>query len=251
MYQDLKIFEIAKVRDTGDKFLVEYVTESVIPWVTGDTQDNLPLNSLTAQTIRQYQIDGKEVYIKKDWNFISNEVLVSSLEVNPRADIQAYKRRACTFIKSFINPMMASVHASVVYGFISLNNKFIERGFVFSETNRSLKYIAIMEKAEELSETNPDEPELSDDLMSDLEKFIEYREILDRSNFIWNESEKYIDKIESVSNPIYPIYPEDNITEVVKEQIAEYDAKVIETKQKIDSICKEFQLKINTLNNLK
>lgn len=249
MYKDILIFEVAKVKDTGNKYLVEYVTQSVIPWAAGiDSESILPLNNLAAEVIKENQLNGKEVYIKKDWNFISNEVLVTSLEINPKTDLTSYKRRACTFIKSFINPMMASAHASVVYGFITLNNKFIERGFVFSETNRSLKYIAIMEKAEEVAE---DQPELSDELMSDLEKFIEYKETLSRTNFIWEESEKYIDKIESVSDPIYPVYAEDNITDEIKQSIEEYDSKVIEAKQKIDSLCKEFQLKINTLNNLK
>ena len=90
--------------------------------------------------------------------------------------------------------------------------------FVFSEENRTLKYIEILDKTDELEETNP---ELSAVLQNDLEKYIEYREILDRSNFAWVESEKYVAKI--------------------KEQ---------EQKEDIDIIVNEFQIKINALNNL-
>ena len=233
LYQGLMIYEVAKVKDIGIKYLVEYVTVSTIPWVTGEN-NFLPLNSYTAEKINEAILSGKEVYITKDWNQFSKEVLITNIEVNPVADLNSYKRRACTFIKSFINPMMASVHASVVYGFITLNNKFIERGYVFSEENRTLKYIDIMEKAEDLEESNP---KLSQELMDDLEKYIEYKDTLARSNFIWNESEKYIAKIESIIT-----------TPVTQEDLPNEEFKC---KQSIDSIILEFQNKINTLNNLK
>lgn len=234
-YQDLLIYEVAKVREIGSeqKLLVEYVTVSTIPWSSGEV-NYLPLNSSTADAIRDAQIKGKEVFISKDWNLISNEVLITNIEINPKIDLMVYKRRATNFIKAFINPMMASVHASIIYGFTTLNNKFIENGFVFSDETRTLKYIEIMEKSEELAETNPI---LSEELMNDLEKYIEYREVLDRSNFIWNESEKYCDLVNAVH--------EMNFVDT-EEFPAENQAK-----SQIDKIVNEFQTKIRTLNNLK
>ena len=234
-YQDLLIYEVAKVRETGsdNKLLVEYITVSTIPWSSGET-NYLPLNSSSADAIRDAQIKGKEVYILKDWNEVSNEVLLSSIEINPNINLNIYKRRAINFIKAFINPMMASVHASVIYGFTTLNNKFIENGFVFSEETRTLKYIEIMERSEELADINPS---LSEELMNDLEKYIEFKEILSRANFIWNESEKYCDLI----NEIHEMDFVDT-----EEHTAENQVKI-----QIDKVVNEFQTKIRTLNNLK
>jgi len=234
-YQDLLIYEVAKVREIGSeqKVLVEYVTVSTIPWSSGEV-NYLPLNSSAADAIRDAQIKGKEVFISKDWNLVSNEVLISNIEINPKIDLMVYKRRATNFIKAFINPMMASVHASIIYGFTTLNNKFIENGFVFSEETRTLKYIEIMERSEELAETNPT---LSEELMNDLEKYIEYREVLDRANFIWNESEKYCDLVNEVHEMDFvdtEEFPAEN-----------------QAKSQIDTIVNEFQTKIRTLNNLK
>ncbi len=234
-YQDLLIYEVAKVREIGSdqKVLVEYVTVSTIPWSSGEV-NYLPLNSSAADAIRDAQIKGKEVFISKDWNLVSNEVLISNIEINPKIDLMVYKRRAINFIKAFINPMMASVHASIIYGFTTLNNKFIENGFVFSEETRTLKYIEIMERSEELAETNPT---LSEELMNDLEKYIEYREVLDRANFIWNESEKYCDSVNEVHEMDFvdtEEFPAEN-----------------QAKSQIDTIVNEFQTKIRTLNNLK
>ena len=234
-YQDLLIYEVAKVREIGSeqKVLVEYVTVSTIPWSSGEV-NYLPLNSSAADAIRDAQIKGKEVFISKDWNLVSNEVLISNIEINPKINLMVYKRRAANFIKAFINPMMASVHASIIYGFTTLNNKFIENGFVFSEETRTLKYIEIMERSEELAETNPT---LSEELMNDLEKYIEYREVLDRANFIWNESEKYCDLVNEVHEMDFvdtEEFPAEN-----------------QAKSQIDTIVNEFQTKIRTLNNLK
>lgn len=221
-YNDMIIYEVAKVKDIGQKYFVEYVTISTIPWVASNLNEAtifLPLNPLASEKIRDAHRLGQDVYIEKEWNKYSNEVILPSLEINPVMDLETYKRRANGFIKAFINPIMASVHASVVYGFTTLNNKFIEMGFVFSEENRTLKYIEILDKTDELEETNP---ELSAALQNDLEKYIEYREILDRSNFVWNESEKYIEKISKQTE-----------------------------KEMVDDLVLEFQHKINTLNNLK
>ena len=237
-YQDLLVYEVAKVIDVGDKYRVEYITQSTIPWVTNretnKTNDSinvyLPLNNFAAELINTNLLKGKEVYILKDWMDGSNEVLVTSIQINPIMDLESYKRRAIGFIKSFINPQMAQVHASVIYGFTSLNNKFLINGFVFSEKTKSLQYIKVMDLAEDVEETNP---ELSEELLEDLEKYIEYNDILSRTNFIWNESEKYIDKIY-------------NVNSVGESKDSEYQAKT-----QIDNIAKEFQQKIRTLNNLK
>lgn len=232
---DLMIYEVAKVKEIGSeaKVMVEYITVSTIPWSTGE-QNYLPLNSSTAEAIREAQLKGKETYILKDWKKFSNEVLLSSIEINPKVDLYTYKRRAVNFIKAFINPMMASVHASIIYGFTTLNNKFIENGFVFSEETRTLKYIEIMERSEELADSNP---VVSEELMADLEKYIEYREVLDRANFIWNESEKYCDLV----NAIHEMDFVDTAEFPVENQV----------KTQIDKVVEEFQTKIRTLNNLK
>jgi hypothetical protein len=142
---------------------------------------------------------------------------------------------------------MARVHASTIYGFITLNNKFLEKGIVFSEENRSLKYIEIMEKAEELEEdqTNPNGELQSEEIMSDLERYIEYREVLDRSNFIWNESEKYITMIEEITPNDFESLEETKTTEKTEE------SKLIQAKKEIDRLTQEFENKITSLNNLK
>lgn len=234
-YSDMIIYEVVKIKDTGSRFYVEYITTSTLPW-TNESSNNefLPCNPLAAEAIREAHRKGKDVYIQKNWNEFSKEVLVTSLEINNVIDLTGYKRRAKAFIKSYINPIMASVHASVVYGFTTLNNKFIERGYVFSEQNKSLKYIAIMEDSDNLLDSDKmEDQKIGNELMEDLELYIEYKEILDRSNFVWNLSEKYLDKIDSV-------------------QIKEYnETGEREAKEIIDSISKEFQHKINSLNNLK
>lgn len=226
-YHDIHIYEVAKVIDTGNDYRVEYITQSTLPWSSGD-DGLLPLHPNAADLIRDAQRNGKEPYIQKNWNEISNEVLITSVFINPISDLLAYKRRAYSFIKAFINPMMASAHASVIYGFTTLNNKFLLNGFVFNEKTKSMQYIKILDKAEELEDTNP---ELSEELMADLQKYIDFKEILSRTNFIWVESEKYIDKIEKVSPNKFE-----------SEQ---------EAKEEVDKITLEFTTKIRTLNNLK
>ena len=237
-YQGMIIYDIAKVVDAGTKYRVEYVTQSTLPWSYGDSnlKDYLPLHPTGSEIIRDILRQGKEPYIDKNWDEFTNEVLPISVTSNPTIDLITYKRRAYSFIKSFINPMMASVHASIIYGFTTLNNKFIEHGLVFSEKTRSLQIIKVMDLSEELEETNP---ELSQELMDDLEKYIEYKDILSRTNFIWNESEKYIEKIEKVNITGHYASPE-------HEEECNRNAK-----EQIDEIVNEFQVKINTLNNLK
>ena len=248
-YQDLIVYEVAKVIDTGNNFLVKYITESTINWTDEKkgNEDFIPLHPIAAEAIREAHRAGKNVYINKDWDEFSKEALITSIEINPITNLDGYKKRAAGFIKSFINPIMSSIHASIVYGFTTLNNRFIEKGYVFSEENKTLKYIEIIEKSEEVIEAGEQgkiDPQiaqnLSDDLMNDLEKYIEYKEILDRTNFAWNESEKYIAKIYEVS-----------VEEVGDDAQDDASDKEFEAKQKIDTLVKDFQIKINNLNNLK
>lgn len=243
-YSGLHIYDVVSVMDTGEHFKVNYTTVSTIPWVySGEEKDKnqfLPINPICVNLINQSLYQGKEVYIEKNWQNYGKEVLPDSIKMNIVTDLNGYKRRAYSFIKSFINPMMARVHASTIYGFITLNNKFLEKGIVFSEENRSLKYIEIMERADELSEEDTPDGELkSEEIMSDLERYIEYREILDRSNYIWNESEKYINLIEDIQEDDFEFdleSPEDKLTLAKKE---------------VDNLTREFEDKINSLNNLK
>lgn len=237
-YNGIHIYDVAVVSDQGDTLKVSYLTVSTVPWVTGETKF-IPVNPLAANMIRDYQQQGKEVYIAKDWGLSGKEVTPSVISTNTSTDLNGYKRRAYSFIKSFINPMMANVHASTIFGFITLNNKFLEKGIVFSETNKSLKYIEIMDMASDMADAN--KPEESDELMTDLENYIEYKDTLSRSNFIWNESEKYISKIEEVDES-------DFINIIIGE---ETHSPLLQAKKQIDSIVKEFQTKIFTLNNLK
>ena len=250
-YQDLIVYEVAKVIDTGNNFLVKYITESTINWTDElDQMDFIPVHPIAAEAIREAHRAGKNAYINKDWSEFSKEALITSIEINPITNLDGYKKRAAGFIKSFINPIMSSVHASIVYGFTTLNNRFIEKGYVFSEENKTLKYIEIIEKSEEVIEAGEQgkiDPQiaqnLSDDLMNDLEKYIEYNEILSRTNFVWNESEKYIAKI-------YEVVVEE-AEEVGVDAQDDASDKEFEAKQKIDTLVKDFQIKINNLNNLK
>jgi hypothetical protein len=56
-----------------------------------------------------------------------------------------------------------------------------------------------MDRAEELESQEPNGPELSEELMKDLEKYIEYRNILDRTYFIWNLKEELLDKLKELA----------------------------------------------------
>ena len=96
-YQDLVIYEVAKVVDTGEKYLVKYITESTISWDEMQDDSFIPLHPLSAETIREAHRFGKEVYINKNWDDFSKEVLVASLEVNNITDLDGYKRRASGF----------------------------------------------------------------------------------------------------------------------------------------------------------
>lgn len=228
-YDNIRGFETAYVIDNGDKYQVEFVSISTIDWVTDSDPDNyLPLNSLAANLIRESLLNGKEVYIDKDWQKLGKEVLTSVVSINPITDLYGYKKRAISFIKQFINPQMARTNASTIYGFNVINNKFLEAGFVFSEENRSLKYIEILNRSEELEE---EAPEASEELIALLEKYIEYREILDRTYFIWELSETCINNINEVRNT------------------DESDEEILKAKELIDKLAGEFANKVNKLNN--
>ena len=228
-YDNIRGFETAYVHDNGDKLQVEFVSISTIDWITDTDPDNyLPLNSLSANLIRESLLTGKEVYIDKNWRELGKEVLTSSISINPVTSLFGYKKRAISFIKQFINPQMARTNASTIYGFNVINNKFIEAGFVFSEENRSLKYIEILNRSEELEE---EAPEASEELIALLEKYIEYRDTLDRTYFIWDLSETCIT----------------NINEVVS--IDDTDEEITNAKVKIDKLTAEFANKVSKLNN--
>lgn len=198
---EYRIFDSVKVENYSDEhYIVSYITTSHMQWITGEELNSfLPVNSLTKEVIKQRLDKGHDVFIRKNWNQESNEVLPIHISYTERPSLQNYLRRIVYFVNSFIQAPMANANASVIYGFNVLNNKFIENGFVFSEQNRSLKYIDIMDRAEELESQEPNGPELSEELMKDLEKYIEYRNILDRTYFIWNLKEELLDKLKELS----------------------------------------------------
>ena len=87
-YDNIRGFETAYVIDNGDKYQVEFVSISTIDWVTDSDPDNyLPLNSLAANLIRESLLNGKEVYIDKDWKKLGKEVLTSVVSINPITDL--------------------------------------------------------------------------------------------------------------------------------------------------------------------
>ena len=197
-----RTYDAVKITDYDETYYtVLYVSSSNFQWITGeDIKSFLPINSLTKDIINSRLSKGHDVFIKKDWEMEANEVLPIHLTFDDRPNLQNYLRRAISFVNGFIQEPMANTNASVIYGFNVLNNKFIEQGFVFSEKNRSLKYIDIMDRADELEET---QPEISDELMKDLEKYIEYRNILDRTYFIYNLKEELLDKLKELSQLRY------------------------------------------------
>ena len=197
-----RTYDAVKITDYDETYyIVLYVSSSNFQWITGeDIKSFLPINSLTKDIINSRLSKGHDVFIKKDWEMEANEVLPIHLTFDDRPNLQNYLRRAVSFINGFIQEPMANTNAAVIYGFNVLNNKFIEQGFVFSEKNRSLKYIDIMDRADELEET---QPEISDELMKDLEKYIEYRNILDRTYFIYNLKEELLDKLKELSQLRY------------------------------------------------
>ena len=197
-----RTYDAVKITDYDKTYYtVLYVSSSNFQWITGeDIKSFLPINSLTKDIINSRLSKGHDVFIKKDWEMEANEVLPIHLTFDDRPNLQNYLRRAVSFVNGFIQGPMANTNAAVIYGFNVLNNKFIEQGFVFSEKNRSLKYIDIMDRADELEET---QPEISDELMKDLEKYIEYRNILDRTYFIYNLKEELLDKLKELSQLRY------------------------------------------------
>ena len=178
------------------------------------------MNSGSADLIREKLNEGKDVYIDKKWNDNDeSEVMPYFITTNNVTDLEGYKRRAMSFVSRSMHPQMAKVNAAVIYGFNVINNKFLEAGIVFSEENRSLKYIEVMEKADNLEE---EKPEIAEELMLLLERYIEYREILDRSYFAWELNESYLTKIEEQK-----------------------------TKEDVDTVIRDFITQVDTLNNLK
>ena len=223
MYE-VKVFETAAVSEVigQDKYLVNYISVSSLNWAVLEERAGifLPLNSGSADLIREKLNEGKDVYIDKKWNDNNeSEVMPYFITTNNITDLEGYKRRAMSFVSRSMHPQMAKVNAAVIYGFNVINNKFLEAGIVFSEENRSLKYIEVIEKADILEE---EKPEIAEELMLLLERYIEYREILDRSYFAWELNESYLTKIE--------------------EQ---------ETKEDVDTVIKDFITQVDTLNNLK
>ena len=198
---EYRVFDSVKVENySDDHYIASYISTSNFQWITGeDIKNFLPINSLTKEIIKQRLDKGHDVFIRKDWNQESNEVLPVHVSYAERPNLQNYLRRIVHFVNGFIQAPMANTNAAVIYGFNVLNNKFIENGFVFSEQNRSLKYIDIMDRAEELESQEPNGPELSEELMKDLEKYIEYRNILDRTYFIWNLKEELLDKLKELA----------------------------------------------------
>lgn len=198
---EYRIFDSVKIENYSDEhYIASYISTSNFQWITGeDIKNFLPINSLTKEIIKQRLDKGHDVFIRKDWNQESNEVLPVHVSYAERPNLQNYLRRIVSFVNGFIQAPMANTNAAVIYGFNVLNNKFIENGFVFSEQNRSLKYIDIMDRVEELESQEPNGPELSEELMKDLEKYIEYRNILDRTYFIWNLKEELLDKLKELA----------------------------------------------------
>ena len=216
-YSEFKTFPVAKVKEItsptiaeSEWYLVEYITTSVMHWTIGQSKElYCELSSAVKDRIEIAMSKGYDVYIQKNWRDYSNEVLLNQISINNKTSLNNYVRRATSFIKSYINPQMSQVHASVIYGFTTLNNKFLEKGFVFSEDTRQLKYIDIMERASELEEEalSEDDPKIeeADKLMQDLEKYIEYRDILQRSYFAYDLTEHYIKRIEDKAKEQNPI----------------------------------------------
>ena len=223
MYE-VKVFETAAVSEVigQDKYLVKYISVSSLNWAVLEERAGtfLPLNSGSADLIREKLNEGKDVYIDKKWNDNDeSEVMPYFITTNNITDLEGYKRRAMSFVSRSMHPQMAKVNAAVIYGFNVINNKFLEAGIVFSEENRSLKYIEVIEKADILEE---EKPEIAEELMLLLERYIEYREILDRSYFAWELNESYLTKIEEQK-----------------------------TKEDVDTVIKDFITQVDTLNNLK
>lgn len=223
MYE-VKVFETAAVSEVigQDKYLVNYISVSSLNWAVLEERAGifLPLNSGSADLIREKLNEGKDVYIDKKWNDNNeSEVMPYFITTNNVTDLEGYKRRAMSFVSRSMHPQMAKVNAAVIYGFNVINNKFLEAGIVFSEENRSLKYIEVIEKADILEE---EKPEIAEELMLLLERYIEYREILDRSYFAWELNESYLTKIEEQK-----------------------------TKEDVDTVIKDFITQVDTLNNLK
>lgn len=213
-YQGIKTFEVAMVTDTGVSYNVEKLSWNTDMHIDKTMQPSNPtnylndktrfwylnLNSAAADKIRQEMSLGHDIQISKNWDAHgSKEVLLTSIIVVDNTQrLETQKRIARRQVRMMINPHTAQIGAMDIYGFMMLNNKFILNGFVFDNENRSLKYMDVLNRSEELADTDP---ELSEDLAEDLEEFIDYNDKLSRVRFIWLKGEKTIQLINSIHLP--------------------------------------------------
>ena len=254
-YKEFKVFPVAKIAKEGDKIRIEYLTMSSSNFSSGiDTSELIPVNSAAKEMIEMNLNKGNTIYLDPNYLTINDqpEILPIHLSINTDTSLTAYAKNCYSFIKAHINPQMASAHASVVYGFITLNNKFLEQGFVFSEERKSLVYLDILDKCNDLKEESEKFQEidqeravkldtLSDELLQDLENYISYADILKRSNFCWTLSEDHIAKIEDFVSTKPTVKPNDIISvDIVKvvetdasDETLEETPETVETKEAI------------------
>ena len=237
-YNGIRTFETAAVTDNGSFYNFLFLTTCTEQWVfpNPDSKDSiigeltyLPLNTLSATRIREAQLKGQDIKIKKNW-MDSKEVLPVHIMINEVTDLEGAKKYWRGKITQMVNPHVAQITAMDIYGFTVINNKFIENGFVFSKKNRALKYMDIIDRTEDMYLTEDGTKE-ADQLLELLREYTAYSDKLERCYFMWNKTQEAIKLID----------------EVEEESTEDSEAAI----EKIVKIGTDFINSITTLNNIK
>lgn len=221
-YFGLRTYEVAICEEFNDAYLVMGVSWNTVEWVEKqDKQIYLPLNNITTQKIREGLNKGQEIKISKMWsNDGQKEVHPVYVQLKYTEDIEGYKRVAKRILKQNVNPIMASISAAEMYGFNVLHSKFLQKGYVLVEETEPFTMVRIFEDAE--NKIQQEQIEASEEILNDLNRYLEYKQKLDKVYFVNNKLEDTFNKIDNLNN-----------------------------KHEIDKLINDFQTEMSTLNSLK
>lgn len=209
MYNGIRAFEVAAVVDNGSNGNTMYdflfITTNTEQWVFPDEKASvlgeiiyLPLNTMAANRIREADLKGHDIKIKKSF-IASKEVLPVHILINTVSDLDGAKKFWRRRVTQMVNPHVARITAMDIYGFTVINNKFIENGFVFSKKNRALKYMDIIDKTEDMFLTDDGSKEATE-LLELLKEYTTYNDKLERAYFMWNKTKEVIQMIDDVDS---------------------------------------------------
>lgn len=182
------IFELASVHDRGTLWSVDYVTKNTLDSLANRDSKFLKLSYVAYKMIYDAINQNKRVFIQKELKtdeVLPNEVIIKDIDVN---DISLYRNSSFAKIKNLTNSEVANISAFTIYGFTVLNNELISKGFPIYEENRQEMYIKIIETGDDL-------------LISKLEEYLEYVDLIERSSALYKRVKEYGELINSLDTP--------------------------------------------------